>query len=261
MSKLTAPTLEFVQMLRDAELFSPDEELHPAAAGIFLHSARGHVGAEPGRVDVLSATTAGPYMAAHCHVTVSGQIDDILLAKADVDVLLAAFAPLAKRPKGDPPHELLLETRPADRGLELVAVEAPSLLEGVGPEIVLQGRDHSEFPAARLAQNFDPAIAAGWDPATERPPAVQTLMSASTLQAFTKVATRRGEPIQWFRWHHNHVMHVQIGDRFVGVLTPISVPADMPVADAADVDLFLPQQPTGGRPLLATAVGILGLAE
>lgn len=209
--------------------------------GVLLHTARGHHGGEPARVDLLAGASTNRYVAGHTYTWCTGQLGDpSLWSIRDARNVIGVFK--AARGK-DKDNTHAVEIRRS--GGEVEIREDPNLIDE-GVALTFAEGDAAQFPARTLYTVLDAKqrvvevrdgmfIDAG--PRTDLVPAV--------LTPFLKVAARRKDLLQLYRTHQHVPVLIQIGDTYRGLLMPYrtetALTDDHPGADVHPPDLEHPR--------------------
>ena len=211
-------THELVGLLTDLALTAGDPALSDATASVLLHTARGYDGAEPGQKDLLVGTSTNRYTAGHCHAGCAGQIDPMLWPIGDVKAILAVLKPLAK----DKDHAVEISVEDG----KIAVAEDPDLF-GERLKVTFSGGKPDDFPHAAVWAvltniTMTPSSSVDEDGVEKpAPPAApRTDFTAAFLAPMLKIASRRGELVELFRYHQRLPVHVQIGHAYRGVVLP-----------------------------------------
>lgn len=203
------PTRDLVGLLTDLALTAADPANGGPRAGILLHTARGHSGDAPGKVDLLVGTSGDGTMIGHAHAACSGQIAPMLWPIGEVRAVLAVIKPLAK--EKDHAVEITAD------GVKIAVAEDADLF-GERLKLTFTGADPGDYPAQQAAERLSEIRVT--PPEDSVPAAPRTDLQADKLAPFLKVAIRRGELVQVFRWHQRLPVVVQIGDSYRGLVAP-----------------------------------------
>lgn len=227
------PTLALVGMLADLALTAADPADSDATAGVLLHTVRGHANGEPGRSDLLVGTSTTGVLIGHCWTTCAGQLPAPTLWHVnDVRATLAMLKPLAKEKE----HTTRIDV--GDRQVEVA--EDLGTLPGMGDSLTLSFGPldvedwpmegvHAQLTALRMSVKDKPAVP-------------RTTMTSSRLAPFLKVASRRNDYLEVYRYHQSLPVHVQVGGGYRGVISP--VPDDeRPGEQSPWGDVYPPQRP------------------
>jgi S-DNA-T family DNA segregation ATPase FtsK/SpoIIIE len=187
-----------------------------AVGGILLHTGRGEIGDEPGRTDLLAGASTDRFVAGHTYTACAGQLSGAptLWALRDVKSVIAVFKAPAK---ADEMHAVDI-TRD---GPLITIAEDPNLFDD-GLKLSFAQMPVEDYPAAGVYRNLDRETADRVENQGGR--LVESLprtdFAPSKLDAFAKVAARRGCPLQLYRTHQAEAILVQIGGTYRGVMTP-----------------------------------------
>lgn len=215
------PTRGLVDHLTDLALTAADPADSGATAGVLLHTTRGHHGDAPGQVDLLVGTSTDRTVLGHAHVGCSGQDAPMLWPIAAVRDVIAVL-----KPKGKDPEHFTEISREGD---EVTIAEDPDLFDE-GARFTFGVLDPVEWPtdtAHRLLSEI-----AMTPPEGSKQAAARMDFHPSRLVPFTKIASRRGELLQTFRYHHRLPMIVQIGDHYRGIVVGFAFNDDKPSTGA-----------------------------
>jgi DNA segregation ATPase FtsK/SpoIIIE-like protein len=215
-----------------------------ATAGILLHTDRGARGDEPGKTDLLVGTSTNRFSMGHTNVPCYGQLARPVLWRIDdVHAVINTFKPKVKRDKDhhvciemeDDKITVLEEGDLVEEGFRLTFIEAPLV-------------DYPRMLWNTLSDiRIDPLV----KDSTGRnvPPCNRTDIAAPQLAPFNKVAGMVGAPIEFYRFHQNLTVLVQIGFRYRGALMPARWESDDDRAgEAPDADVFHPVLPSPPDP-------------
>lgn len=208
---LRIPTRHLVGILADLSLTAASPEVAEATAAVLLHCARGHLKGEPGRTDLLVGTSTDGNLVGHTYAECYGSVEPMLWPIGEVAVVVAVLKPLAK----DKEH-----TTEIGRDGDTIWVAPGDVdLFGERSRYTFTGLNPADFPTQGVHGllteiRMTPAE-------MDAPPvAPRTDYAPSRLVPFQKIATRRGELIQTYRWHQNLPVSVQIGPEYRGILRP-----------------------------------------
>lgn len=227
------PTVGLVGLLTDLVLTAADPDDSEATAGVLLHTVRGHATTGPGRSDLLVGTSTSGVLIGHAWTTCAGQLTTPTLWHVN-DVLrtVRAFKSLAK----DREHT----TKISAGGSEVEIVEDMGTLPGMesGFGVTFASMATKEWPVEVVAGQLAEVRMSRVD--SDAVP--RMTMTGSRVAPFLKIAARRGEYIEAYRYHHQLPVHLQIGRAYRGVISP--VPDDEhPGADAPWGDVHPPVRP------------------
>lgn len=203
-------TKHLVGLLTDLALTAADPAEGGATAAVLLHGARGYLGDQPGAVDLLVGTSTDGSFVGHGHVECHGILSPMLWPLVDVRAVIAVLKPLAKEAE----HAVEI-TRNGD---QVQVAEDPDLF-GEGLTLSFAGLDPAEWPiegARGLLEDI--RVAPGADAPVALP---RTDFVANRLAPFLKIASRRGELLEVYRYHQRLPVHVQIGQSYRGVVRPV----------------------------------------
>lgn len=216
---LTIPTKALVGLLTDLAHTAADPAEAEATAAVLLHSARGHLGAAPGKTDLLVGTSTDSVLLGHAHTQCYGSVAPMLWPISDTKAVLGALKPLAKIKEHT--TEIAVD---AER---ITVAETPNLFGGL--ELSFKGLDIEAWPTEGVHRMLTVLRTTPSMPNPDEP-APRTDIHASRLAPFLKIASRRSEPLQFFRWHQYVPIVVQIGDAYRGITRP----SDWPDTDSVE---------------------------
>lgn len=202
------PTRDLVGLLTDLALTAADPATAGATAGVLLHTARGYAGGSPGQVDLLVASSTDGVVLGHGHTSCAGQGEPMLWPIAAVRDVIAVLKPKAKL------EDHVTEISREDDDVTLA--EDPDLF-GEGARFTFGVLDPADWPTEGARQML--AEIRMSPPEGLAPVAPRTDFLPARLAPFLKVASRRGEVLQVFRYHQRLPVSVQIGDGYRGVLS------------------------------------------
>lgn len=239
MTIIKVKTKTLIELLTDLEhTAEANAVLWGAMAGVLLHTARGYPDpTEPGEADILVGTSTTSVHTGHTWVQAYGQTPPMLWPIDDVRAVLSVFKPLAKKTK-----EHSVDIR-CEAG-EITVAEDPTLFGETS--LKFHAGDLTKWPRDRfkvLGTRFEFRI--GEIAEELGSVAARTDLDHSVLDAFRKVAKRRGAPIQLYRWHQGKPILVQIGATYRGVLMPGRrwIEDDPRAGDMPDTELYVPELP------------------
>lgn len=215
-------THELVGLLADLSLTAADPATAGATAGVLLHTARGYIGDSPEQTDLFVGTSTDGVILGHTHIGCSGQAEPMLWPIAAVKDVIAVLKPKAKD------HDHVVEISQDDEGICLA--EDPDLF-GEGMRFTFGGLDPSEWPTEGARQMLTEIQVT--PPEGSQPVAARTDFLPSRLAPFLKIASRRGDAVQTFRFHQRLPVSVQIGNHYRGVVCPLAYQDDDRAAASA----------------------------
>lgn len=234
---LRIPTKHLVGLLTDLAHTAASPEVGEATAAILLHTTRGYAKGDPGKTDLLVATSTDGVFVGHAHIECYGQIRPMLWPISEVNAVVAVLKPLAKITE----HAVEIS-----REGDTISVAEDADLFGGGLKLTFASLDPADFPTDGvhgLLTEIRTTPADNTAPA----PAPRTDFSPSRLAPFLKIAARRGEILQLFRYHQRLPVTVQIGSAYRGIVRPLDYRDDDPAAGAfphGDVyPILLEQEP------------------
>lgn len=231
---------------------SKHEDGLPTSA-VLVHSARGHEGAEVGRVDLLVGSSTNRYAMGHSYIRAEGQLTDAMLWPVnDVHNLIAALKRKCKGEKDDsgPKHAVKIS-----RVGDLVEViEDPAQRDLFGEKLwstKFPVGDLNDYPRGLwdvlLSGNRTvmPVIEDG----REVHPLPRVDLTAEVLAPFVAIAKRRNYVLETYVRHHRLPVHIQIGPAYRGLVIPMSY-SDRDRVDgmAPDGDVYDPELPPRVEP-------------
>jgi hypothetical protein len=183
---------------------------------VLLHTGRGHLGDEPGELDLLCGISTTGTIAGHTYVSCTGQLTagPSVWAVRDARSVLAVFKTPAKK---DELHAVDLHRE----GPMVTVSEDPNLLTD-GLKLSFAEVPLVDFPGPGLYRMIDRTTASILVDAAGReiPAQPRTDVYADRLDPFAKVAARRKAPVQLYRTHQTEAVLVQVGDFYRGMLIP-----------------------------------------
>jgi S-DNA-T family DNA segregation ATPase FtsK/SpoIIIE len=228
-------THELVGLLADLSLTAADPADSGATAGILLHTARGYVGESPGATDLLVGTATDGVVIGHAHTGCAGQMEPMLWPIGDVRAVIAVLRPLGK----DKNHGVEL----SQDGDTIKVAEDPDLF-GEGLTLTFNGYAVDEFPHDGVRAMLTEVQIS--PPEGSPPAAPRTDLAPSRLAPFLKVAARRAELVQMFRYHQRLPVTIQIGVQYRGMVSQFkwrdedSAAGAAPGGDVYPLDVQLP---------------------
>jgi hypothetical protein len=206
-------TLHLVDLIGDLRHTAHPDVDAGAINGILLHTARGyHIPGEPGLGDILVGTSTLRYAAGHTYAPCYGQMTQPMLwPLEDAVKCVGWFKPYAKDNKS---HTLEIGF---DSVTGVVHVQGERDLFDTGPKIEFTVRDIDQWPRAVWDVL---ATVPDWE-RQDTPSLPRTDIAAALLTPFTKVAQAHGGIVEVYRWHQNRTVHIGIGDRYRGFITPV----------------------------------------
>lgn len=207
-----------------------------AIGGVLLHSARGHHGAEPGRLELLAGISTDRFTIGHTYAPCSGGLRaPTLWSRRDVRSALTVFKAAREKDKNDV-HAVEIHTLDG----EVEIREDPNLIDD-GVRLTFGELDATDFPARSTYRLLEytvggPVIRDG----RTIPVAAATHYHGSLLTPFIKIAARRGELIRIYRPHQHRAQLIQIGETYRGVLAANIPAAENYDPDAPDADIYPP---------------------
>lgn len=216
---LTIPTKALVGLLTDLAHTAADPAEAEATAAVLLHSARGHVGGDPGKTDLFVGTSTDSTLLGHAHTPCYGSVAPMLWPIGEVKAVLAVLKPLAKIKEHT--TEIALDA-------QVVTVAETKTLFG-GLEVSFKGFAVEDWPTEGVHRLL---TVLRTTPGERHPddPAPRTDIHASRLAPFLKIASRRGEPLRLFRWHQHVPIVIEIGSAYRGITRP----SDWPETDSVE---------------------------
>lgn len=207
-------TSQLVNLLTDLVHTAAEPEAG-ATAGVLLHGTDGHLAGEPGRTTLLAGTSTNGYAVGHTYTWCKGFLAPTLWPIADVKAAVAVLKPRAKR-KGH-----VTDIRREDGGI--VIAEDPDLVdEGLRLSFAVGNLDDYPRNIWQVLVAPPEGVLQAYD--SDIPNLPRTDILPSQLAPFVKVASRRSEYLKVFRYHQRRRVLVQIGDSYMGALTPKSWP-------------------------------------
>jgi S-DNA-T family DNA segregation ATPase FtsK/SpoIIIE len=209
---IRVPTKDLVGMLTDLVHTAADPASASGTASVLLHTVRGYRPGEPGLSDRLVGTSCTGKLLGHCHIECTGQSEPMLWPVGEVQAVIAVLKPLAKQ------ADHAVELGRDDAG-QLYVAEDPDLF-GERLKLTFSGMDVAEFPVEGVRGLLTEVRVrpAGVDVPDVLP---RTDFAAWQVAPFAKIASRRGELIELFRWHQRLPIMVQIGEQYRGVIVPM----------------------------------------
>lgn len=247
---------------------SDDYEEAAGLCGVLVHTARGHWGAEPGEVDLLAGISTNKFVLGHGYHWVAGQLGagPMWWDRTDVEALLATLRPLVKkagkdhavrlsltdRPHGSP----LADDEPVDASRYVLVEEDLLELFSTGFSCSFPARDPADFPGQsvyRILATRPSGVGHDRELDAEVSAVRRTDLSSVQLAPFLRIAGRRKQALQTYRAHQSQIVHVQVGQSFVGGLMPLrfdyAEDGDFPGADIYAPDF--PETPGDDAPYRA----------
>lgn len=236
---LTISTKALVGLLADLAHTAADPSEAEATAAVLLHSARGHVGSDPGKTDLLVGTSTDSVLLGHTHTPCYGTVPPMLWPIGDVKAVLAVLKPLAKIKEHT--VEVTVDT-------SIVTVAEPPDLFGGRLVLSFKSLDVEDWPTEGVHRML---TVLRTTPGERNPdaPAPRTDILPKRLAPFLKIASRRSEPLSLFRWHQHVPIVIQIGDTYRGITRPSDWPENDSVEDGlepgGDVYPLVLEEPSG----------------
>ncbi len=201
-------------MLEDLVLTTASADSGNETASILLHSARGYRDPnEPGRADILVGTSTTTWSVGHDHVVAEGQLDEPMLwHRSDAASVVGVFKARAKEHQD---HVVEIS-----RFGETVVVQEQADLFGPGTHLEFKSRATAKFPRNLVEALQPPAGNLGLLSAA---PSVRVDFGASQLDPFITIAKRRKSFLETYRYPGNSRILIQIGPRYRGLLTPVTL--------------------------------------
>lgn len=218
---ITVSTKKLIEVLSDA--------FHTASnKGVHVATYRAPVGDEPGDVDVLAVTSSTGFVLGHTWIRCDGQLPKAALWPiSSTASLLAICKSLVK--KGDENNEhtvdfdMLTASYTEDNaddehpGWTVTLKETPALFDS-DTEFQFHAAPESEFPINGIRRILAASPRPEGETGPEKTPL--TLWNPQILAALCKIASRRGETLQFFTAEDRSTQRVQIGDSWLGAASP-----------------------------------------
>lgn len=206
-----------------------------ATAGVLLHATQGFRAGEPGRTTLLAGTSTTGHAVGHTYTWCTGVLWPTLWPVQDVKAVIAVLGPLAKQHKNH-----AVEIRSEDGS---VVISEDADLFGGGLALTFGAGDLDKYPRHVWQVLTAPPASVQEAYDSEIPNLPRTDISPSMLVPFIKVGKRRGEVLKIYRYHQRKRVLIQIGDTYVGALTPKSWPDDDSDGTEPDADVYAPELP------------------
>jgi len=230
---LTIATTNLIDTLTDA-LQTTDTDPEAFGPGIHIATHRDGYGDEPGRCDLLAATSTDRFVIGHSWVPVTGQVvPSVWPADATKTVVTICKQLLAVRGKLHtvdvevvevvPDGELSGDEKAEHPGYVVTLCETPALFD-TDTEFQFHADHEGRFPLATAEKVLTGTIG---DDDKLHHDGPETQWSARVLAPITAVAKRRKEPMQFFRHPQRRAHIVQIGLTWIGAAMPmVSLPGE-----------------------------------
>lgn len=233
MSLIRVKTKTLIDLLTDlSHTAHADPSVEPAMAGVLLHTDRGYPDpSEPGEADILVGTSTTYVHTGHSWVQCFGQTGPMLWPITDVRAVLSVFKPLSKKEKE---HSVDIRHEAG----EVVVAEDPKLFGETSLSFHTAPLD--DWPRDRFK-----VLDTNYEGRADTDPSARTDIDHASLQAFLKVAKRRGAPVQLYRRHQAKPILVQIGGAYRGIVATSRtwIEDDPRGGDMPDTELYVPELP------------------
>jgi hypothetical protein len=223
---LTIATTNLIDTLTDA-LQTADTDPESFGPGIHIATHRDGYGDEPGRCDLLAATSTDRFVIGHSWVPVTGQVvPSVWPADATKTVVTICKQLLAVRGKTHTVDVEVVEVVPDGEpsgdqkaehpGYVVTLCETPALFD-TDTEFQFHADHEARFPLATAEK----VLTGNSEPNEKLVDGPETQWNAGVLASITAVSKRRKEPMRFFR-HPQHTAHiVQIGQTWIGAAMPM----------------------------------------
>lgn len=234
---------------------------HTAAAGdiggingILLHTARGYLGDDPGKTDLLIGTSTNGRATGQTYVPCERGISEPMLwTLGDVAKVRAVLAPSAKDDKN---HSVDLS-----RDLETCTIQEPPDLFDEGDSLTFHLGDLAKFPRGlwKLLDYQPPADLPKDHKGNTVPRAPRLDLTTGMLAPFVAVAKTHKTEIQLYVTHQEQPVTISIGGRYRGVLLPYKWSNTEPAVEKngarPDGEIYTPDLPPVPKNVDTKAVG------
>lgn len=218
---ITVATKKLIEVLSDAFHTAGDR-------GVHIATYRAPWKDEPGDVDLLAVTSTTGFVMGHTWIRCDGQLRaPAVWPLSSTASLMAICKSLAKKGDENNEHTVDLDMVTADYGENnaedehpgwtVTLTETPALFDS-DTEFTFHAHPEIKFPINGVRRILSASPRPDGEKAPE--PSLLTMWSASILAPLTKVASRRGEPLQFFRAEDRPTQRVQIGDTWIGAASP-----------------------------------------
>jgi hypothetical protein len=239
-STIRCKTGVLVGMLTDLLCTAPSkpDDTDAVLFTVVMFTERGHLGAEPGRVDLLVGASTDSYVAGHAHMPCIGQWHGgpMLWSVPDTVAALAVLKALGGRAEE---HEVEL-TRD-HRGVTIA--EDPDLFDEA-TALTIRVSSPDDYPLVGLFATlaYDPPAQVVRDGAVIQA-LPRTDWATARLAPFLKIAGRRRQLLSVYRWHQDTPVLVQVGDRYRGAARPMSYEPSAADGHRPSAEIYPPPLP------------------
>ncbi|WP_064076679.1 DNA translocase FtsK [Prescottella equi] len=223
---ITIDTKSLVEILTDLTLTATGHR------GVHLRTTRGHYGDEPEETTLLVGTSTNGAVLGHTWTRCTGELPPMIWPLMNCKVIIGALRSLAKNDKNHAVDVVL-------DGKTVTVVEAATLFDD-GDRFEFQVAEIGAFPLAKIHRilSGEPLPIPRNDTGDDMPDTARTTWSPEHLAALLKIATRRARTLHLFRRHSNQIHLAQIGDNWVGAITPLSA-WDHDDGDRPNTDVYV----------------------
>lgn len=223
---ITVATSKLIETLTDA-LQTVETDPESFGPGIHIATHRDGYGDEPGKYDLLAATSTDRFVVGHCWIPVTGQVVPSVwppdAAKTVVTICKQLVAARGKEHTVDvevvevvPDGDVSGDEKAEHPGYVVTLFETPALFD-TDTEFQFHADHESRFPLATCHKILTGIIGDSDESFREGP---ETMWSARVLASITAVAKRRKEMMRFFRSPQRRAQVVQIGPYWLGAAMP-----------------------------------------
>lgn len=223
---ITIDTKSLVEILTDLVLTATDHR------GVHLRTTRGHLGDEPEETTLLVGTSTNGAVLGHTWTRCTGNLPPMIWPTMNCKVIIGALKSLAKSNKNHAVDVVL-------DGKTVTVMEAATLFDD-GDRFEFQVAEIGAFPLARIHRilSADPLPIPRNEAGVDMPNTARTTWAPGHLTTLVKIATRRDAALHLFGRHSNQIHLAQIGDTWVGAITPLAA-WDHDDGDRPNTDVYV----------------------
>jgi S-DNA-T family DNA segregation ATPase FtsK/SpoIIIE len=217
---ITIETAKLIDLINDLKHTTAPDVDSGAINGILLHTDRGYgFPGDPGRTDILVGTSTNRAALGHTYAQSYGQMTRPMLWPLQWALsVVNLFKPCIKDNKT---HNVEISY---DLDTNSVHVKGEADLFGEGTELSFAAGDLTKWP--RRIWDILTYTEGQETRETRTPRLPRTDVSRTALAPFVAVAAAHGGVISMYRYHQNHAILLDIGDRYRGALIPTHWPDD-----------------------------------
>jgi hypothetical protein len=222
---ITVSSVRLIETLNDA-LETADTDPDSMGPGVHIATHRADYGGEPGKLDVLAATSTDRSVIGHTSIVVTGQIvPSVWPADATKTVVTICRQLVAARGKEHtvdvevvevvPEGQVSGDDKPEHPGYVVTLCETPALFD-TDTEFQFHAEHEGKFPLATVNKVLSGEAAID-DNVGDGP---ETQWSARVLAPLTAIAKRRKATMRFFSYPKQRPHLVQIGPYWLGAAMP-----------------------------------------